>query len=87
MVNDNVSVGARALLGEHVCQLMLRPTGEIPGGLWSWRVYVDGNVQSRGPGSKGIKYASIYGRQSNRGSHWRAACQWRASSGIQPGLL
>lgn len=51
MSNDNLSVGARAELGEHTCSLLLRPEGEIPGGLWSWWVYVDGNVHSRGPGS------------------------------------
>lgn len=36
----------------NTCTLWLRPIGEIPGGLWSWRVYVDGNVHARGPGSK-----------------------------------
>ena len=39
-------------MGDHICQLMLRPVGDIPRGLWSWRVYLDGNVISRGPGSK-----------------------------------
>lgn len=36
----------------NTCMLWLRPVGEVPGGLWSWRVYVDGNVHARGPGSK-----------------------------------
>lgn len=51
MSDDSLSVGARAELGEHICSLLLRPVGDIPGGLWSWWVYVDGNVHSRGPGS------------------------------------
>lgn len=51
MSNDSLSVGARAEQGEHTCSLLLRPVGDIPGGLWSWWVYVDGNVHSRGPGS------------------------------------
>lgn len=49
--DTNLSVGARAAAGEHTCKLLLRPVGEIPGGLWSWWIYVDGNVHSRGPGS------------------------------------
>lgn len=51
MINTNLSVGSRAALGEHICKLLLRPVGDIPGGLWSWWVYVDGNVHARGPGS------------------------------------
>jgi len=51
MSNARLSPGARALAGERLCQLHLRPVGDIPGGLWSWRVYVDGNVHGRGPGS------------------------------------
>ena len=51
MNKDKLCVAARAEMGERTCQLWLRPVGEIPGGLWSWRVYVDGNVHSRGPGS------------------------------------
>jgi hypothetical protein len=51
MNNDSLSVGARAELGEHICSLVLRPVGDIPGGLWSWWVYLDGNVHWRGPGS------------------------------------
>lgn len=51
MSNDHLSVGARIASGEHSCRLLLRPRGDIPGGLWSWWVYVDGNVRSRGPGS------------------------------------
>jgi hypothetical protein len=38
-------------MGEHVCRLLLRPRNEIPGGLWSWKIYVDGDVHGRGPGS------------------------------------
>ena len=30
---------------------MLRDDVEIPGELWSWSVYVDGNIHHRGPGS------------------------------------
>ncbi len=52
MYKDKLCVGARAAMGDHTCALMLRPIGEIPGGLWSWLVYVDGNVHARGPGSK-----------------------------------
>ena len=39
-------------MGDHTCALLLRPIGEIPGELWSWLVYVDGNVHAGGPGSK-----------------------------------
>lgn len=52
MKKEMLCVGARSTLGEHTCQLMLRPKNDIPGGLWSWWVYVDGNVNARGPGSK-----------------------------------
>ena len=52
MNKDSLCVGARAAMGEHTCALWLRPVGEIPGGLWSWSVYVDGDIHSRGPGSK-----------------------------------
>jgi hypothetical protein len=52
MSNENLCVGARADSGEHTCKLLLRPVGNIPGGLWSWRIYVDGNVHARGPGSR-----------------------------------
>ena len=38
-------------MGEDSCQLRLRPRNVIPGGLWSWSVYVDGNLHARGPGS------------------------------------
>jgi hypothetical protein len=38
-------------MGEHACNLWLRPVGRIPRGLWSWRVYVNGNIMHRGPGS------------------------------------
>ena len=48
---ERLSVGARSLMGEHTCQLRLRPRNEIPGELWSWNVYVDGNLHTRGPGS------------------------------------
>ncbi len=46
----NLCTGARVLMGEHGCELHLRPQN-IPNGLWSWRVYIDGNVHNRGPGS------------------------------------
>lgn len=49
--NERLSVGARSLMGEDSCQLRLRPRNVIPGELWSWSVYVDGNVHARGPGS------------------------------------
>ena len=44
-------IGARVALGEPACQLRLHPIDGIDGGLGSWRVYVDGNVHGRGPGS------------------------------------
>ena len=47
----NASNGALAEAGEHLCKLFLRDDDQVPGGLWSWKVYVDGNVQGRGPGS------------------------------------
>ncbi len=37
--------------GAHLCKLYLRDDGRIPGGLWSWKVYIDGDVHQRGPGS------------------------------------
>lgn len=51
MERSLLSPGARAALGADLCQLYLQPIGEISGGLWSWRVYVDGNLHARGPGS------------------------------------
>jgi hypothetical protein len=51
MKKEDLCIEARAEMGEHTCTLNLRPVGEIPGGLWSWSVYVDGNVHARGPGS------------------------------------
>ena len=30
---------------------MLRDDGSLPGGIWQWKVYVDGNIHNRGPGS------------------------------------
>ena len=38
-------------MGDHYCYLFLRAVSPIPRGLWSWKVYVDGNVEVRGPGS------------------------------------
>jgi hypothetical protein len=51
MTDENLSISARAEMGEPVCQLYLRPSAEIPGGLWSWRTYVNGSIHARGPGS------------------------------------
>jgi hypothetical protein len=51
MKNAEPNIGTRSAQGEPLCQLHLRAIGEIAGGLWSWRVYVDGNVHGRGPGS------------------------------------
>jgi len=48
MSNEHLSIGARAALGEHVCRLLLRPVGDIPGGLWSWSVYVDAGITGTG---------------------------------------
>lgn len=61
MKHPQVCVGARAELGEHFCQLHLQAMGEIEGGLWSWRVYVDGNIHGRGPGSTGKDPLPWYG--------------------------
>lgn len=52
MNKEKQCAGTRVEMGEHTCALLLRPMGEIPGGLWSWRVYVDGDVHARGPGAK-----------------------------------
>lgn len=41
---------ARIASGEHACELQLRPHDGLPGGLWSWSVYVDGDVHARAPG-------------------------------------
>lgn len=51
MDKSKLSVGVRAAMDEHVCQLYLRVDGDLPRGLWAWNVYVDGNVHRRGPGS------------------------------------
>lgn len=51
MKKENLCVGSRTEMGDHTCKFYLRPVGEIPGGLWSWNVYIDGNVHARGPGS------------------------------------
>ncbi|WP_431095679.1 hypothetical protein [Polaromonas aquatica] len=51
MTADNLCNAALAERGEHLCKLMLREDGNIPGELWSWSVYIDGNSHRRGPGS------------------------------------
>ena len=51
MTNDNLCIGALAERGDHLCHLMLCEDGQIPGELWSWSVYVNGNSHRRGPGS------------------------------------
>ena len=51
MNNHPLCNGARVALGERYCRLFLRAVSAIPGGLWSWKVYVDGNIEVRGPGS------------------------------------
>ena len=45
------SIATRAARGEHLCQILLRDDENIPGKLWSWAVYVNGDVHARGPGS------------------------------------
>lgn len=35
----------------HECFLLLQEDGSLPGGIWQWKVYVDGSVHNRGPGS------------------------------------
>jgi hypothetical protein len=54
LTTGNLGIRIRALAdrGEHLCKLLLRDDGSVPGGLWSWKVYVDGDVHARGPGSK-----------------------------------
>jgi hypothetical protein len=51
VATDDPCKAALAQRDEHRCMLLLREDGTIPGGLWSWSVYVDGNVHRRGPGS------------------------------------
>ena len=51
MQKTQLSPDALAALVEHLCRLHLRPADEIPDGLWSWLVYIDGNRHARGPGS------------------------------------
>jgi hypothetical protein len=52
MNKGKLCASARIEMGEHASNLWLRPVGSIPEGLWSWRVYINGNVYHRGPGSK-----------------------------------
>lgn len=49
--SQNLCVATLAERGDHLCQLKLREDGHIPDGLWSWNVYINGNVHRRGPGS------------------------------------
>lgn len=51
MNKGKLCASARIEMGEHACNLWLRPVGNIPGGLWSWCVYINGDVYHRGPGS------------------------------------
>jgi len=51
VTTDNLCIGALAERGDPLCKLMLREDGNVPGELWSWSVYVDGNLHRRGPGS------------------------------------
>lgn len=50
MTADNSCIAELAERGDHLCRLMLREE-KVPGELWSWSVYIDGNVHRRGPGS------------------------------------
>lgn len=50
MNKGKLYASARVEMGEHACNLWLRPVGNIPGGLSSSRVYINGNVCHRGPG-------------------------------------
>lgn len=51
LTNENLCIAALAERGDHLCQLELREDGHIPSELWSWSVYINGNVHRRGPGS------------------------------------
>jgi len=35
---------------ERPCSFYLVDDGHIPGGIWSWVVYIDGNISNRAPG-------------------------------------
>ncbi len=50
MKEEELCPTARIESGEHCCQLHLRPIAELPGNLWAWNVYVDGNIQQRASG-------------------------------------
>jgi hypothetical protein len=50
------------------CFLLLKDDGTLPGGIWNWKVYVDGNVHSRGPGSTRKTLLKLYGLLT-KGSH------------------
>lgn len=69
---DNRCVGAR---DEHKCRLLLRDDGHIPGGIWSWKVYVDGNIRNRGPGSTRKEPLKWYDTLLN-GNHRVVIRQW-----------
>jgi hypothetical protein len=53
---------ARTNAGEHACELHLSAHDDLPGGLWSWSVYVDGNVCRRGPGFTRKDPVPLYAR-------------------------
>lgn len=50
MKEDEFCPAARIESGEQYCKLYLRQISELPGSLWSWSVYLDGNIQHRAPG-------------------------------------
>jgi hypothetical protein len=48
--DEELCPAARIESGEHFCQLHLRQITDLPGNLWSWNVYIDGNIEHRAPG-------------------------------------
>jgi hypothetical protein len=53
-------IGARALADEHVCRFFPRVEGAGLA-LWEWRVYIDGNLHARSPGSTRKDPFPLYG--------------------------
>jgi hypothetical protein len=69
VTTDNLCIRALADRGDHLCELLLRDDGSIPGGLWTWKVYVDGDVRARGPGSTrkdALKWYATHPRGEHR---------------------
>ena len=51
---------------DSLCELLIRADARdheaLPDGIWNWKLYVDGNVHPRGPGSTRRSELKLYGR-------------------------